>query len=84
MYEIGDIVRFRFSHNITGIVIAYGEGDRFAQYFGFAPKEIVVLILRDDNTMIPVKLTNPDFEKIGKFDLSELKQTLEIAKTKED
>ena len=76
MYEIGDIVRFRFSHNICGIVVGYGEGGRFAQYFGFQDKEIVVLILREDNTMIPVKLNNPDFEVVGKFDLSKLQETI--------
>ena len=80
MYNVGDIVRFRFSHNITGIVIGYGEGERFAHYLGFEPKEIVVLILREDNTLIPIKLTNPDFEKVGEFDLTELKQVIQQAK----
>ena len=80
MYNIGDIVRFRFSHNIVGIVIGYGEGERFAHYLGFEPKEIVVLILREDNTLIPIKLTNPDFEKVGEFDLTELKQVIQQAK----
>lgn len=83
MFNVGDIVRFRFSHNVTGVVIGYGEGDRFAQYFGFEPKEVVVLILREDKTLIPVKLTNPDFEKVGEYDLTDLNQAIIDAKLSE-
>lgn len=70
-HKIGDIVRFRFSNNLSAVVSGYGVGKAFAPYFHFAPEDDIVLATRENGTVIVFKDNNTDWEVVGHVDMTD-------------
>lgn len=70
-FKIGDIVRFKILTDQCGVVFGYAIGSAFAPYFGFKPKENIILAMRENGTVMVFRNTNSDYEVVGHVDMTE-------------
>ena len=72
MFKIGDIIRHRLAPEIVGMVVGYGVGRAFASYFNFPSEEQIILVMRENGTVLVIKESNADYEVAGHYDMGEV------------
>ena len=80
-YKIGDIVRYRFIPDKTGIVFGYALGCAFAPFYGFTSDEQVVLAMTEYGNVLCFKGTTTDYEIVGHSDFGQIFKSIIGAKT---
>ena len=80
MYKIGDIVRNKFSNNITGLVFGFGIGNSFDKRFHFNPNETIWLSVNEDGIIYPISNSNPDYEIVDHVDFNIIREKIKKAR----
>lgn len=79
-FKIGDVVRFKILPDQCGVVFGYAIGSAFAPYFGFKPKENIILAMREDGTVMVFRNTNSDYEVVSHVDMTDALMKIIFAK----
>lgn len=80
-YKIGDIVRYKFIPDKTGIIFGYALGCAFASFYGFTSDEQVLLAMTEYGNVLCFKATTTDYEIVGHSDFGQIFKNIVEAKT---